>query len=124
MKIDQAFPSRYLRPPDLGGRQPIVTVDRVVTERVAGQPRRAVCFRGKTKLLLLNKTNWRAFMEITRQDDDDQWAGARVRLVVTSVAFQGREVPAIRVEAAPPPGPPAGHSAAVPTMPAASEVPF
>ena len=124
MKLDQAFPSRYLRPADLGGRRPVVTVDRVVAERVGGQARRAVRFVGKSKLLLLNRTNWGALAGITGEADDDRWAGARVRLVVTSVAFQGREVPAIRIEAAPAAGPTTSQSAPLATLPAASEVPF
>ena len=55
-------------------------------------------FEGKDKGLVMNKTNWNATVEITGQEDSDDWAGAKVKLVMRKVDFQGKRVPAIRIE--------------------------
>ena len=38
-------------------------------------------------------------IEITGADDSDEWTGAKIKLVVAMVDFQGKRVPAIRIEA-------------------------
>jgi hypothetical protein len=56
-------------------------------------------FVGKEKQLVCNKTNWNAIVEATGEDDSDNWNGLRIQLVVALVDFQGKRVPAIRVQA-------------------------
>jgi hypothetical protein len=99
----RAFPSRYLRPADLEDRQPVVTIERVTTERIGRdeQPRLVASFVGATKRLPLNVTNCRRLAEITSSDDTDQWAGVRVQLRAERTTFAGQDVACVRIH--PPP---------------------
>src|SRR3990167_176981 len=111
MKGSDVFPSKYLRAADLNGKEPIVTIDHIAVETLGDDSKPVVYFVGKSKGLVLNKTNWNAIEEIAGQDDSDQWKGVRVKLFMAKVEFQGKRVPAIRVDApmstrpAPPPEP-------------------
>jgi hypothetical protein len=102
MNIDDAFPSRYLRPADLGQAAPVVTIAAVRLERVG--PRKTskpvVYFVGKEKGLILNRTNGSAIAALLRAKDTDAWPGGRVRLFVTETTFAGDAVPCIRIKAA------------------------
>lgn len=98
MKANDVFPGKYLRADDLGGKEPIVTIKSVHNETLGDELKPILMFEGKEKGLVLNKTNWSAIADITGQDDSDDWAGARVKLVTRKVDFQGKRVPAIRIE--------------------------
>jgi hypothetical protein len=118
MNINAAFPSKYLKESDLNGAQPIVTIDRVVMENIGQgsnqENKPIVYFQGKSKGLVLNKTNGTMISRIAGTPDTDRWKGIKVRLVSAEVEFQGQPVSAIRVRevlkggpaAAPPPPPP------------------
>jgi hypothetical protein len=104
VNINDAFPSKYLRAPDLQGTSPTVTVAGVDFEPV-GRSREVrppiVRFVNKTKGLLLNKTNALALAAIAGTPQTDQWVGIKVRLVTTTATFAGESYPVIRVQAAP-----------------------
>lgn len=101
MRGDDLFPSKYLKPADLGSARPVVTIRRVDQVQMFGGDSKPVCyFEGREKGFVLNKTNWRAIEALTGQPDSDDWPGARIRLYVTQVPFQGTQVDAIRVMAA------------------------
>jgi hypothetical protein len=57
-----------------------------------------IFFKGKDKGLVLNKTNWSALVDITGEEDSDDWEGKKVKLVTRKVEYQGKRVPAIRIE--------------------------
>ena len=101
MNINQAFPSKWLKASDLGTNTPTVTVAKVVMEKVGDKDMRAVMyFVGKSKALPLNRTNASSMEEITGSPDTDLWKGVKIRLRMERVDFQGKRVPAVRIEAA------------------------
>jgi hypothetical protein len=106
MKATDIFPSKYLRAADLGGHEPIVTIDRVKLETLGDDSKPVLYFSGKDKGLVLNKTNWAAIVDITKEEDSDLWTGHKVKLFTARVDFQGKRVDAVRVDA-PPNGRPA-----------------
>lgn len=102
MKSTDIFPSKSLKAEDLGTVEPVVTIAKVTTQSFDDGSRKPVIhFDGKDKTLVCNKTNWNAIVEITGQEDSEFWTGHRIKLVVARVDFQGKRVPAIRVEPAP-----------------------
>ena len=102
VNILDAFPSKYLRPDDLGRAAPVVTIDAVRIEMVGSrrQKKPVVYFVGKSKGMILNKTNATAIATLLRTKDTDAWRGGRVRLYVTETKFGDDMVACIRVKAA------------------------
>jgi hypothetical protein len=100
--IGDAFPSKYLRPKDLGTAAPVVTIAAVRLERVGQrQIQKPVCyFVGKTKGLILNKTNATTIAQLLGTPQTEAWAGRQVRLYATDTTFGKDTVPCIRVKAA------------------------
>lgn len=65
-----------------------------------GTEQRVAGFEEDDRELGLNKTNFAAIVEITGEEDDDNWAGTQIELYVdTNVLYKGKKVPAIRVRA-------------------------
>ena len=104
MRADKAFPSEYLKASDLDGRTPTVTIDRVEAKTIGPDLRLLVHFVGQKKSLVLNKTNFNAIAEITGRDDSDDWSGCRIKLITARVEYQGKRVPAIRIDPPDSPG--------------------
>lgn len=100
MNINDAFPSNYLKASDLGDAQPVVTIDRVEIEPVGRdkEMKPIVFFQGKTKGLVLNKTNSKKIAEIATSPDTDDWAGVAVKLYATETEFGGETVECIRIK--------------------------
>lgn len=97
--VNEMFPSPYIRASDLGGQQPVVTIDRVAMEPV-GQDRQmkpVLYFEGKSKGMVLNKTNSKKIAEIVGSADTDNWSGVQIKLYATEVEFQGETMEGIRV---------------------------
>lgn len=101
MNINSAFPSNYLKASDLGESQPVVTIDRVEVEPVGREKemKPVVYFAGKTKGIVLNKTNSKKIAEIAGSHETDEWVGVQIRLYATEVEFSGEQVEAIRIKA-------------------------
>lgn len=100
MRTSDAFPSNYLRATDLKGKQPVVTIDKVVLETIGKDSKLVVYFKGTDKGLVLNKTNANGISDLLGTDETDDWAGKKIKLVTAMVEYQGRRVPAVRVEEA------------------------
>ncbi len=102
MNIHDAFPSNYIKASDLGTNQPVVTIDRVEREQVgkAKDNKAVLYFEGKTKGLVLNKTNANKIIELTGSAVTEEWNGQRIRLYATTTEFGGETVECIRVKAA------------------------
>lgn len=100
MNINDAFPSNYLKASDLGDAQPVVTIERVEVEPVGRgkEMKPVIYFAGKTKGMVLNKTNSKKIAEIAGSYDTDDWHGTQVKLFATEVDFQGETVEAIRIK--------------------------
>ena len=109
MKISEAFPSNYLKVDDLQNKKVQVTINSVSMEEVGDANKPVVYFKGKEKGLVLNKTNAVMIGEITGTEEMDNWVGHQIILFPARVDFQGKRVPAIRIEA-----PPNGKTAPAP----------
>ncbi|MEW5980806.1 MAG: hypothetical protein AB1806_00380 [Acidobacteriota bacterium] len=113
MNVNQPFPPKYLRPADVGDTSPAVTIERVEVEEVGRtkEVKPVVYFAGRTKGLILNRTNARKIEELVGSAETHDWPGNRIRLCVSAVEFGGETVDALRIK-------PAGPSAAMaPTPP-------
>lgn len=100
--INDAFPSKYLKTSDLGGHEPIVTIDRVEWEPV-GRDRdmKAVLyFVGKKKAIVLNKTMANKLTEITGSAITEEWHGQQVKLFASEATFGGDTYDVVRLKAA------------------------
>lgn len=115
MDIDAAFPSSYLKAADLQGRQPTVTIDRVVIEEVGKDKDRRPClyFAGKEKGIVLNKTN-ATNISSSYGRDTEGWIGRPVTLFTVWTDFNGQSVEAIRVRPATVQQPVQQHAPAAP----------
>jgi hypothetical protein len=101
MKANQAFPSKFLKAEDIMGKRPVVTISHVAIEKFDDGDRPCAFFAGKDKGLVLNKTNFNAIVEITGEEDSDDWSGKRIALHTEKVLYQGKRVESIRVAAPP-----------------------
>jgi hypothetical protein len=102
MNIHDAFPSNYIKASDLGTAQPVVTIERVEYEEVGKtkDQKPVLYFAGKSKGLVLNKTNARKIIELLGSAVTEEWTGQRIRLFATTTEFAGETVECIRVKAA------------------------
>jgi hypothetical protein len=98
MKRNEAFPSKFLKAADIN-EDVTATISSVEWEEV-GQDKTTksvLYFRGKLKPLILNGTNWDKIVEVTGEDDSDEWEGKKITLFKTEVPFGREMVEAIRV---------------------------
>lgn len=111
MKGSEFFAGKGLKAEDIKGREPIVTIEKVTTQTFDDGLKPIIHFVGKEKTLVCNKTNWNSIVDITGEQDSDNWAGHKIKLVVARVDYQGKRVDAIRIDPAsgtrpaPPPEP-------------------
>lgn len=98
MKVSDIYGGNSLKAEDIGTSRPVVTIESVEVKRFDKGDKAVVHFRGKDKVLICNLTNWNAIVDVTGEDDSDNWAGRKIQLYVDrNVMFQGKRVPAIRV---------------------------
>ena len=91
------YPSKYLKAADLNDQEAKVTMSHVDMEDVGDADKKPVLyFNGKTKGLVLNKTNGRAISK-TYGDETEEWKGKDLILYPAMVDFRGDMVEAIRV---------------------------
>jgi hypothetical protein len=98
MKKDQIFPSKYLKEPDLRGREVNVTISSVERVSFQGKPGLVIYFEGKDKGLACNQTIFDQISFATGEDDTENWTGHRITLYPTETTFQGEMRPVIRVK--------------------------
>lgn len=118
MKISSAFPSNYLKASDIPqGPGATVNINEVRLEDVAGNNNPADCkpvlyFAGKTKGLVLNKTN-SATIAAVYGDETEAWHGRPVTIFQSQTMYQGSMVACLRVMVPQQPGqqPPAQQAA-------------
>lgn len=101
MKANDAFPSKFIAAADLQGEERTLKITHVDTDEIGGKKKFICHFAGAKKGLVLNKTNFNTIVKVTGQDDTDDWTGALVCLYPTMVDFQGEQVDAVRIKAAP-----------------------
>ena len=98
MKLNDMFPSNYLKTEDLQGKRVKVTIYETKRERIVDDEKPVVYFREKKKGLVLNVTNGKMIKSIAGSDESDDWEGAQIVLYATEVDFRGERVPAIRID--------------------------
>lgn len=110
MKMNDAFPSKYLKAEDLEEGDMVVTISDVrfeefkdpKTQRPDNKP--VISFEGKdSKPMVLNKTNYKAITQVVGSDDTNDWGGKKVALYATEVESFGETVLGIRVRLKAPP---------------------
>ncbi len=104
MDIENAFPSKYLKAANLGGKTVRLKMTNVVMEKLGDDTRPVVHFSGTDKTLVLNKTNANVINEVYGRETDE-WIGKDIDVYPTRVEYQGKMVDAMRVRIpAQPPG--------------------
>ena len=96
MRVSEAFPSRFLKPEDVGTKRPRLVIREVTRERIGDDVKLVAWFEGTHRGLALNKTNASAIARALG-DETDGWVGQTITLMVTNVDYRGQTVPAIRV---------------------------
>jgi hypothetical protein len=101
-KRNEIFPSRYLKASDLAGKPLVVEIERAPTETLGtgseAEKKTVLHFRGDTKPLPLNMTNWDTVATIGGDDTDD-WPGHRIELFPTTTTLRGNSTDCIRIRA-------------------------
>ena len=96
MDINSAFPSKWIRAEDLRGQNVEVTMGHVEAEEVGDEQKPILYFEGKTKGMVLNKTNAGAITSMYGPDTD-RWAGKKITIFPTQCDYAGKITPCIRV---------------------------
>jgi hypothetical protein len=97
MKASDAFPSKYLKAPDLSGRRVAVTIEDVQLEKIGDEQKLVMYFKGKDKLLVLNKTKVNTLTSLFNSEDTDDWLGHSIYLEPGKTQFQGKIVDCINI---------------------------
>lgn len=98
MKANDIYGGKSLKAEDIMGKEPVVTIESVEMKKFDDGPKAVIKFAGKEKALICNRTNWNSIVDITGEEDSDDWVGKKIKLVVARVDFQGKRVNAIRVD--------------------------
>ena len=99
MKKSEAFPSKYLKAADLNGEDLTAVISSLEWEAVGMEKteKPVLYFRGKVKPLIVNGTNWDSIVEVTGEDESDNWEGKKITMFVDEVKFGSQMVDAIRI---------------------------
>ena len=95
MRISSAFPSEYLKPPDLQGQKVPVKISHVEMRDMGDKVKPVLFFKAKDKGLVLSKTNSNT-ISAAYGDETEGWEGEEIVLFETQVEYQGRRMPGIR----------------------------
>jgi NACalpha-BTF3-like transcription factor len=103
MKMNEAFPSNYLKSDDFAeGEEKTATITHVSLKKMKdnqGQEEdKPVVSFAEIKPIVLNVTNWKRIAQITGEEDTDNWAGKKITLMTEMVDSFGEIKPAIRVK--------------------------
>ena len=104
MRMNDAFPSKFLKAADLQGQAVKVVIESISFEDIGDDAEKPVMrFRDKAKGLVLNITNAK-MIESAYGEEMDNWAGKAIELYPTKTNFRGEIVDCLRVRLeAPPP---------------------
>lgn len=104
MRMNDAFPSKYLKAEDLEEGDLILMITgaeyaEFIDPRTQKSEQKPVLrFQGdNNKPLVLNKTNWKSITAALGSDDTDDWIGKKIALYATEVESFGETVLGIRV---------------------------
>jgi hypothetical protein len=98
--LNDAYPSRFLKAADLK-KPTTLTITSVDFETLKnnGQDERklVMSFKGTKKQLVVNKTNFEATIDITGEDDSDNWPGHKIEAFASEAQLGSKMVPCVRV---------------------------
>lgn len=100
MKLNEAFPSRYVSAPDVES-DTVVKIEgvRLVDIEDDGVLKPVMSFTGRKKALVVNKTNFRTIAALFG-DETDGWTGKQIELFKSTTQFGADVVDCVRVRAA------------------------
>jgi hypothetical protein len=102
MKLNEMFPSRYVKGQDLNGRAVTVTIERIQLEGMRPNPKspeleKYVLYTTEGKKgIVLSKTIATQIARILGSDESDEWKGKKVTLFPTPMTVAGVQRVAIR----------------------------
>lgn len=104
--LNDAFPSKYLKPADLADGPVVATVKLAELEKIRGfdgkeTAKVIVYFTKKLKPLILNRTNFEAIGDICGSFESEDFPGTKIELFVQKVSGPNGIVDGVRVR---PPG--------------------
>lgn len=104
-RLNDMYPSRYLKAADFEDGDRVLTIKGVDSERIGqgadAETKWILYFEEEDKGLVLNKTNSGTIAKLYGDDTDD-WEGKKVTLFATEVQFKQEMVEAIRIRSKPP----------------------
>lgn len=128
MRMDDVFPSRWLKASDLEGKRCRAVMNKVEMQDFGDDGEKPVVYFLRAQLnvvkekgLVLNRTNWNTIADMYG-DESDAWNGKEITLFATKVPFGRKIVDSIRIDLAPPPRQEAKPSAQQTARPHMSEM--
>lgn len=102
MKMNDLFPSKYLKTGDVSGKGETYTIEKLEVEKFKDKEgdeatKPVLYFKGEKKGLVLNKTNAARLSE-KFGDESDGWAGKKIVLRLESVEAFGKMQDSIRIK--------------------------
>jgi hypothetical protein len=101
VKLNEVFPSNYVKADDLKGREVSVVISEAKMEKLGSDTKLVIYFQNKDKGMVCNKTNANRIAYLYGEDTDD-WIGKEIVLASEFVEYQGKTVKGLRVR---PPAP-------------------
>jgi len=103
MKVDQAYPNKYMKAGDVKETPAPYTITDVSIEEIGRNrdEKVVISFKGEGKSFVCNKTNCNTIAKALGTDEMDDWIGKTIRLYSTEVQFGDEMVEAIRVSLKP-----------------------
>jgi hypothetical protein len=104
MKLNDAFPSTYLKAEDFtDGEEKELTITKLTIEEMTArdqskEQKPVLHFKEVDKSIVVNATNWKRIVTVTGAEDSDNWVGKKVTLYTEIVDAFGEMKPAIRVK--------------------------
>ncbi len=91
--------SNFLKVDDLAGHRVIVEIASYEVKEVGEERKKQIvlAFKGKEKVLGLNKTNAEQIAQLAGTGDPDLWVGCKIKLKPAMTQFQGKDTPCIRI---------------------------
>lgn len=101
MRIDEVFPSKFLKAADIKGKKIKVQIANWAMEEVGDGKKPVLYFAGKDKGLVLNKTNAQMIASVYGPELDD-WVNCSIHLYTAKVTNrEGQVVDGLKVEVVP-----------------------
>lgn len=103
MKMNDAFPSNYVKAEDVHDQEVTVTIAKLTIENMknndGNEERKPVLhFSDYPKQMVVNATNWKRIAQNLGNDDSDFWVGKKITLTTEVVDAFGQMKPAVRVK--------------------------